>query len=147
MMIEVRPCSSRSSARLDQELGRAVDVRGGLVEDQDARVGEQRAGDGDELALARREARAALAHAVVEALREARGDAVDADRLGRAAHLARRWRRAAAKRMLSAMRAGEQEGILQHDAELAAVAAQLNVAQVDAVGAHGAVAAGRRSAR
>jgi hypothetical protein len=30
-----------------------VDVGGGLVEDEDARVGDQRAGEGDELALAR----------------------------------------------------------------------------------------------
>src|SRR3954447_5550067 len=37
---------------LDQQLGRPVDVRGRLVEDQDPRVGEQRPRDRDQLALA-----------------------------------------------------------------------------------------------
>ena len=71
---------------LDQHLGRPVDVRRRLVEDEDARVGEQRAGDRDQLALAGREARAALAHRVVEPAGDAGGDPVDADgrRRGRA---------------------------------------------------------------
>ena len=42
---------------LDQDLGRPVDVRRRLVEDEDARIGEQRARDRDQLPLARREAR------------------------------------------------------------------------------------------
>ena len=79
---------------LDQHLGRPVDVRGRLVEDQDARVGEQRAADRDQLALARGEAGAALAHGVLEALREARGDAVEPDRARGLARPARRSRRA-----------------------------------------------------
>src|SRR5579885_256736 len=45
-------------------LCRAVDGAGGVVEDQDARVGEQSASDGDALALAAGERDAALAEAV-----------------------------------------------------------------------------------
>ena len=45
---------------LDHGLAGDVDARGRLVEDQQARVGEQRAGERDQLALADRERRAAL---------------------------------------------------------------------------------------
>src|ERR1700744_3887871 len=48
-------------ASLDRFLGPHVDVGGRLVEDQDAGLGEEGAGEGDELALARREGDAALA--------------------------------------------------------------------------------------
>jgi len=41
-------------ALLDPVLRVDVDVRGGLVEHEDARIGDQRPGEGDELALARR---------------------------------------------------------------------------------------------
>ena len=56
---------------LDPALGVQVDVRGRLVEDEDARVGDQRAGEGDELALAGRELDAALADLGVEPVRRA----------------------------------------------------------------------------
>ena len=46
---------------LDFHLGLGIHCRGGLVEDQDARVDEQRAGDGDALALAPRQGLTALA--------------------------------------------------------------------------------------
>ena len=57
-------------AALDPALGVDVDVRGGLVEHEDARVGDQRAREGDELALAGRELHAALAHLGVVAVLE-----------------------------------------------------------------------------
>jgi hypothetical protein len=38
---------------LDENLRRAVDVRGRLVEDENARIGEERACNGDQLAFAR----------------------------------------------------------------------------------------------
>ena len=61
MMNAVRPASSRRSAALDPPLGADVDRRGRLVEDEDARIGEQRARERDELPLAEREPDAALA--------------------------------------------------------------------------------------
>ena len=57
---------------LDLLLGRGVDRGGGVVEDQHARVGEQRAGDRQALALAAGERQAALADPRVEALGQAR---------------------------------------------------------------------------
>ena len=57
-------------AVLDAALGVQVDVRGRLVEDEDARVGDERAGEGDELALAGGELHAALADLACRAVRE-----------------------------------------------------------------------------
>ena len=65
----VRPCRRRAQTLLHQQLGEGVDVGGGLVQDQDARVGQQRAGEGDELALAHAEVAAALADGRVVAVR------------------------------------------------------------------------------
>ena len=53
-------------------LGVQVDVGGRLVEHEDARVGDQRTREGDQLALAGRELRAALADFGVVAVRAAR---------------------------------------------------------------------------
>ena len=58
---------------LDLALGADVDRRGGLVEDQDARVGEEGTGEGDELALTEREAGAALAELRLDSRPRARG--------------------------------------------------------------------------
>ena len=66
MTIAVRPASRRRRPVLDAPLGVQVDVRGRLVEDEDPRVGDQRAGERDELALAGRELHAALADLGVE---------------------------------------------------------------------------------
>ena len=77
----------------------------------------------------RREPGAALAHGVVEALREAPRDTVDADRRGRRAHLVVGGL-GAPEADVGGDRPGEQEGVLQHHAELAAVADELDVAHV-----------------
>jgi hypothetical protein len=53
---------------LDQAFAFGVERGGGFVEQQDRRVAEQCAGDGETLALAAREARAAFAEESVEAL-------------------------------------------------------------------------------
>ena len=70
MMNVVRPAITSASAQLDLALGGRVDRRGGVVEDQDARVGEDRAGDREALALAAGDGQAALADARVVAVRE-----------------------------------------------------------------------------
>ena len=56
---------------LDQPLGAGVEGAGGLVEDQDARVLEDGAGDGDALLLAARKLIAALADDRIVAFRQA----------------------------------------------------------------------------
>ena len=70
---ERRPVAQeRLEGVLDARLGRDVDRRRRLVEDQDPRVGEERAGEGDQLALADREPRAALLDVRVVAVRAGR---------------------------------------------------------------------------
>ena len=58
---------------VDLLLDAAVDRRGGVVEQEDLRVGEQGAGERDPLALAAREREPLLADDGVVAVREARG--------------------------------------------------------------------------
>ena len=67
----MRPGHDLAQRVLDLALGRGVDRRGGVVEDQDARVGQQRAGDRQALALAAGERQAALADAGVVAVGQA----------------------------------------------------------------------------
>src|SRR5471030_409486 len=99
-------------------LGGAVDVRRGLVEQQDARRPGQRAGDGDQLLLAGRQARAAFAQLRVVAVFQ-RGDEVV--RVGGARRrFDLRLRQAAPHVDVLARRGGQQEGVLRHQAELGA---------------------------
>ena len=71
----------------DALLALGVDARGGLVEDEDARVGQQRAREADELPLAGREAAAALLDVGVVAVRQALDEVVHADDAGHAPDL------------------------------------------------------------
>ena len=124
---------------LDQDLARAVDVRRRLVEDQDARVGEQRPGDRDQLPLARREAR-----------RRPRGRRGRARPSNRAATRSTPIACAAAatsssvasgrpKRMLSAIVPLNRNGSWSTTPSWRRYRPQLHVAQVGAVDAHGAL--------
>src|SRR5580658_4363825 len=69
---------------LDDALALVVERARRLVEDQDPRIGDEGAGDGDALALAARKARAALAHHGVVALRQLEDELMGAGELGRA---------------------------------------------------------------
>ena len=114
----VRPCAQRPQAVLNQRLALAVEARRRLVEQQDARVGEDRARDRDALALAARQPDAALADDRVVPLLEAVDELVG---VRDAAHpldvFARRRGRSVAD--VLGDRAVEQEVVLQHDAEVA----------------------------
>ncbi len=68
---------------LNQPLGFGIERRGRLVEQDDLRVLDQRAGDGDALALAAGKLRAALADRRVVARREARDEFMGMRGLGR----------------------------------------------------------------
>ena len=85
--IAVRPDEQAPQALLDAPLGVQVDVGGGLVEHQDARVGDQRAGERDQLALSGGELRAALTDLGVVAAVQFGDELVDAHRGGRRADL------------------------------------------------------------
>ena len=90
---------SRSSASWICHLGLGVDGRGAVVEDEEARVGEQRARDGDALPLPAREADAALADDGVVALRAAPSmKLARLRRVGRGADLRRASRRGGRRR-------------------------------------------------
>jgi hypothetical protein len=65
-------------AALDQGFGLGVERTGGLVQDQDARVGEDGAGDGEPLTLAAGELDAAFADDGFVPVGEALGELVDA---------------------------------------------------------------------
>ena len=67
----VLPGHRLAQAALDRRLGLRVHRRGRVVEDQDPRVGEQRPGDRDPLALAARERQPALADQRLVAVGEA----------------------------------------------------------------------------
>ncbi len=128
----VRPCMRKAEAGLDHGFGLGVERTGGLVEDEDARVGEDGAGDGEALALAAGELDAALADDGVVPLGEALGELVDA---GDAAgfHELLFGRVGAGEEDVLADGAVEEEGLLQDDAELLAVAGEADGGEVDAV--------------
>src|SRR5215207_2063851 len=101
-------------------------------------AGKQGTRDGDQLALARREAGAALADDVLEPVIEPRSYPVDAHGGGGGAHLFVRGIGFGEADVVGD-RAAEQEGVLEHDAELAPVADELDVPEVGAVDADGSL--------
>src|SRR4051794_27208694 len=105
-------------AALDRFLGADVDVGGGLVEDEDAGLGEEGAGEGDELALAGRELDAALADFGVQALGEAGDELGGADSGDRCLDLLFGCARSAEGDVF-ADAAAEEEALLGNDPELA----------------------------
>ena len=65
----VRPAITRLQGILDQRLGFAIEVAGGFIQHQDARVLQDHARQGNALFLAAAQAVAALAHDRVVAVR------------------------------------------------------------------------------
>ena len=109
-----------------------VEVAGGFVEDQDLRVGEDGAGDGDALPLAAAELHAALADERVVAVGQCVDELVGVGDRGGAADVVGR-RAAVAVGDVRGDGAVEQEHVLLDDADQAAVAVDVDVAQVAAV--------------
>ena len=121
----VLPAITSREAALDRGLGACVDRRGRVVEDQDPRVGEERAGDRDPLALAARERQAALADQRLVAVGEALDEAV---RL----RAARRGLDLLARRVgvrvgdVLGHRGGEQEAVVGDEGDLRAQRAHVH---------------------
>ena len=105
--------------RLYPGLGGEVHTAGGLVEDEELGVGQEGVGEGDELALPYREATAPLAHVRLVALGEAADEVVGPDGLRGGDDFFLGGVRAAVADVV-ADRAGEEEGVLQGDAHVAA---------------------------
>jgi hypothetical protein len=131
----VRPRSSSLEALLDERLALGVEARRRLVEEEDARLGQDRAGDRHPLALPAGELDAALADHRLEPFVEAVGELGDEGERGRLAHLLLGRARAREEEVL-ADRAVEQEVVLEHQPELAPVDARHHLGQVDAVDRH-----------
>ena len=132
MTIVVRSAGEALHRRRDPGLVGEVEVRGRLVEQQDRRVDELGPGERDQLALAGRERAAALGDLVVVGAGQRGDEVVGADRARRRLDLGV-GRLGPAVGDVVADRAGEEEGLLRHVAELVAVGGEVEVAQVDAV--------------
>ena len=113
----VRPSHRLAQRQLDRLLGRGVDGGGRVVEDEDARVGHERARDRDPLALAAGEREAALAHDGVVAVGQLGDEAGRLRALGGALDLLARRLRAAVGDVVVHGRA-EQERVVGDDADL-----------------------------
>src|SRR3712207_5246791 len=124
---------------LDPPLGADVDARGRLVQDQDPRIGEESARERDELALAEREARAALPDLGLVPVLELEHELVRPDRTRRGRDLLRR-RVGAPEGDVLAHRPREEEALLGHDPELAPEARLRHVSEVVPVDRDAAVA-------
>ena len=119
---------------LDDRLVLGIDRGERLVEDQDGGVAEQRAGDGDALALATGQPDAALAHHRLIALRQARDELVGVGAAGgRAQIVQRRPGLAEAEVVLDG--AVEEVRVLLHDGDLRAKVLEAQRAHVAAADA------------
>ena len=119
---------------LDQRLGLRVDAAGGLVENQHARVVQDRPGDADPLALAPGECLPALADGCVVPVREADDEVVGVGRPGGGDNLLQRRGGLAVGDVL-AHRAVEEERFLQDDPDAGPQRIQVVVSHVHAVDA------------
>ena len=129
------PLADRAHVLLNDGLALVVERTGGLVEDQDARLPEQRSRDRDALALSARQPRALLPHHRVVALGQLGDEVVRPGELGRVDHrLDRRgW---IGDGDVLPHRSVEQHVLLQHDADLAAQLRRVGHGDVLAVDQH-----------
>ncbi len=104
---------------LDDAFALVIKRRGRLVEDQDRRIGGERAGDGDPLALAAGKIGAALLNHCVVALRHFVDEFVGPGEPGDRHHLRPRHGRIGQRDVL-VDRAVEEEVVLEHHAYVAA---------------------------
>ena len=135
----VRPAIASRRPGLDRRLGGRVDRGGGVVEDQDARVGEQGAGDRDPLALAAGEGQAALADPGLVAVRQVADEGVGLGAAGRLFDLLEARLGPRVGDVLGDA-GGEQEAVVGDEGDLAAQAADVDLAHVGAVDEHRALA-------
>ena len=146
MTNEVRPRSRRGEALLDQPLALAVEVAGGLVEDEDPGVGQHGAGDGQALALAAAEPHAALADQGVVAVGQAVDELGGVGGLGGVGDRASGGPAVAVGDVLGD-RAVEEEDVLLDDPQQPAVALDLDLAEVGRRRAGSRRWSGRRTGR
>ena len=132
MISVVRPGSSRSSACSIIASGMAVEGARRLVEDQDSRIAQDRAGDCDALALTAGETHAALSDFRVVTARERAHEVVDVGLARRAADFVVGRIEPSVADVLQNRRA-KQLGILGNDRDRAAQIREAHRRDVDAV--------------
>ena len=128
----VRPSRRRAQAVLNHLLALGIEARRRFVENQHARIGENRARDRDALPLPARQLDAALADDRVVAVREPEDELLAVRDARRRLDLVERRRRIGVADVLGD-RAVEEKVLLQHRRELLAIVAQRNRRQVAAV--------------
>ena len=123
------PLHQLTEPGLDHGFGLGVERTGGLIENENARLGQQSAGDREPLALAAGELDAALADDGVVGIREALGKLVHA---GRAAGEEKLLFGGvgARKEDVFADRAVEEKRLLQDHAQLGAEGVQIDLRQI-----------------
>ena len=127
-------------------LGFGIQARSGFVQNQDARIGQDGARDGDALALAAGKLHAALAHDGVVFLLEAFGEFVHArDAAGFQDLLFGGI--GPGERHVLANGSVEQKRFLQHHAELRAIGIQADGGKIDAIHQHAFPIAARETRR
>ena len=119
-------------AALHQRFGAGIDGGGGLVQDQHRGIGHGRAGDGQQLALSLREVGTIAGKHGVVALRQTLDEAVGVGKAGGGDALFISSLQPAVADILH-HRAGEQVGVLQHDAQRTAQVGLFDLVDVDAV--------------
>ncbi len=122
---------------LNVEFGARIDAARGFVQDQDARVGEEGAGDGQQLALALAEIVSLFGDLGLVALRQAADEPVGIGQFGRCSNLFIRGIETAVTDIVD-YAAGKEEGVLQHDSQLLADRFLLHRPNVAAVNQNGA---------
>ncbi len=130
---------------LDQALGASVHAGGGFVQDQDARIGQRGAGDGQQLPLSLRKTGAAFAQDGLIFLGQALDERIGVGKADGGLHFLVGGLRPP-KADVFHHGGAEQEGILQHDADLPAQRLGGHIAHIDAVDLDRAVRSHRRSA-
>ena len=124
---------------LNDPLAVVIERRGRLVENENARIGRQRPGDGDALTLATGEIGAALLDHRVIALRQLVDELLGAGEAGDLDHPRPRHRRIGESDVL-VNGAVEQQVLLQHDADVAPEPPRIDMAEIRAVEQHLALA-------
>ena len=133
---ENRVAGERGPQTLNEPpLGEGVHCRQGVVEDDDARAGDERARECDALALATGEIDAALADQSVVALGEVRPERVDARRLAGREHLVP-VRVLTPRSEVLAERDREEDRPLRHERDIVAELGDCKVSRVDAADEH-----------
>ena len=131
-MTIVRPRGDAQQIGVDHRLALGIERAGRLVEDQDARIVDQRARDREPLALAARQIGRAFLDVGLVAVRHPLDELLGAGEPRRAHRVGQREAGTAGDDVV-ADRAAEQEILLQHDAEALAQMAQIDLAQIRAV--------------